>query len=102
LAFDTAGRLYVLEFATAGEAEHPYRDRTGRLLRFDRLEEGWGSGLPIFDGLPHPTSVLVGSDGTVYVTVHGAYSDAGQGKVLAVEASELEPGAQIPLRYTER
>lgn len=101
LAFDSAGRLYVLEFVSTVGAGHPYRDRTGRLLRFDRLEEGWGSSLLILEGLPNPTSVLVGSEGTVYVTVHGAYSDPMEGQVLAIDASELESGAALPLSYKD-
>ena len=101
LAFDLAGRLYVLEFVSAGEPGHPYQDRTGRLLRFDRLEEGWGSSLLILEGLPNPTSVLVGSEGTIYVTVHGAYSDPKAGKVLAIDSSELESGAALPLSYKD-
>ena len=42
LAFDVDGRLYVLEFVDGAESEHPYKEKTGRLLRFNWLADQMG------------------------------------------------------------
>lgn len=101
LAFDRQGRLYVLEFTFAIVEGHPYRDGTGRLLRFEPTSAGWEGGRVLIEGLPFPTDVLVESDGTIYVTVHGAYSEPGQGMVLSLAATEFDLADAPAIQYPE-
>ena len=101
LAFDRQERLYVLEFVFASAEGHPYRDRTGRLLRFEPTSAGWEGGQVLLEGLPHPTAVLVESDGTICITVHGAYSEPGQGMVLSLAATEFDSANAPTIQYTE-
>lgn len=101
LGFDALGRLYVLEFASEREKSHPYRGTSGRLVRFERRAGKWAGGEVLMSGLPHPTAVLIGADQTIYVAVHGAYSDPGQGKVLAVETTKRGAEPDFPLTYRE-
>ena len=101
LAFDRQERLYVLEFTFAIVEGHPYRDGTGRLLRFEPTSAGWEDGRVLLEGLPFPTDVLVESDGTIYVTVHGAYSEAGQGMILSLAATEFDSADAPAIQYAE-
>ncbi len=54
LAFDTSGRLYVLEFIDDTGSSDPYRDRVGRLLRHDPRGDGWASGVVLSRTCPSP------------------------------------------------
>ena len=101
LAFDRQERLYVLEFTFASAEGHPYRDRTGRLLRFEPTSASWEGGQVLLEGLPHPTAVLAESDATIYITVHGAYSEPGQGRVLSFTATDFGLGNGPAIQYTE-
>jgi hypothetical protein len=101
LAFDRQERLYVLEFTFASVEGHPYRDRTGRLLRFEPTSAGWNGGQILLEGLPHPTALLADSDGTIYISVHGAYSEPGQGKVLSLAISAFGSANAPAMQYTE-
>jgi hypothetical protein len=64
IAFDTRGRMYVLE-TTAPGVNPPLSDPSaGRLVRVERD----GSLTPILTGLAFPTALIAGRDGAVYVT----------------------------------
>jgi hypothetical protein len=99
LAFDRAGRLYVLEFVYASDADDPYRDKTGRLLRFRPQGKGWGAGQILVEGLPYPTALLINSDDQMYISIHGAFSPPGSGAVLQFKDLAQQPGGQMPLQY---
>ena len=101
LAFDRQERLYVLEFTSASAEGHPYRDRTGRLLRFEPASAGWEGGQVLLEGLPHPTALLVESDGTIYITVNGAYSEPGRGKVLSLAVTDFDSENAPAIQYAE-
>lgn len=82
LAFDRAGRLYVLEFAAAGVGADPYRNRLGRLVRLDPQGNRWAAPQVLIEELPYPTALLLAPDDSLYLTVHGAYSAPGSGAVV--------------------
>ena len=64
IAFDTVGRMYVLETTAAG-VDPPLSDPSaGRLVRVERD----GSVTPILTALAFPTALVTGRDGTFYVT----------------------------------
>jgi sugar lactone lactonase YvrE len=87
LAFDEAGALYVLQFATDAGPSGP-----GVLIRVtpDQSEPGGtcaqyraGTRTTVVGGLIQPTSVAVGPDGAFYISDHG--NSAGVGEVLRVQ-----------------
>ena len=82
LAFDSDGRLYVLEFMSGADGEHPYRGKLGRLLRFRPQGDGWGEPQVLITGLPYPIGIVIAPDDSLYLSIHGAYSEAGTGRVL--------------------
>lgn len=101
LAFDAAGRLYVLEFIGDNGSSDPYRGRTGRLLRFEPDGDGWDSGTVLIENLPFPTALLIDARDRVYISVHGAFSAAGSGLVVRIhDLAEREAG-DPPLQFTE-
>lgn len=99
LAFDTKGRLYVLEFVSAAESDPPYPAGTGRLLRFDRRDDGWSQGLVLVGGLPFPTALLIDGQDRAFVSVHGAFSAPESGLVIRFDDLADEPTSRFPLRY---
>ncbi len=101
LAFDQEGRLYVLEFVYAGDEGHPYRDKTGQLLRFEREAGGWGGEKVLVEGLPYPTALLIGPDGSVYISIHGAYSAPGTGAVLRFKSLAERKRLPSTIHYSE-
>jgi hypothetical protein len=78
LAFDTRGRLLVLEFNTGGLLAPD--TNPGALLRVSR--SGAVSTLPV-GGLVAPAGLAVGPDGAVYVATHGN-GPTGSGQVLKI------------------
>ena len=82
LTLDAAGRLYVLEFVQPKPGENPYFGETGRLLRFQRNGDRWEKRQVLAEGLPHPTAMLFGPDGSLYVSARGAFSPVGSGAVI--------------------
>lgn len=82
LAFDSGGRLYVLEFVDAADPAHPYAGDSGRLLRFERTDGGWDGAQVLADGLAHPTALLIAPNDDIYVSVGGAFSGPQSGSVV--------------------
>ncbi len=94
IAFDTQGRLYVLETSTV-DKELP-KAGTGRVVRVGTagaLEE-------VATGLTYPIGMAFGPDGQLYVS-NFAYSSPGAGQVLRIN---VEPAASpvppLPLPKT--
>ena len=75
LSFGPDGNVYLLEHASSPT----FFGGFGRVLRI--ATDGTSS--VVVDGLVRPTSVLVDSDGTVYVTNRGVSIDTGE--VLRIE-----------------
>jgi sugar lactone lactonase YvrE len=99
VAFDSEGRLYVLEFLNGTETGRPYQGETGRLLRFAPQGEGWGTAQALVEELPFPTALLIDAEDRIYVSVHGAFSSPMSGVVVRFDhLAERAPG-QPPLRF---
>ena len=77
LAFDSKGRLYVLENTTGNPSLTP---NTGKLLRVN----GKNNYTEIATKLSLPTAMTFGPDGNLYVSNLGIGSSAGSGQVLKV------------------
>ena len=82
LAFDSQGRLYVLEFIGDEDGSDPYRGKTGRLVRLELQGDRWKGEQVLVDGIPFPTALLIDNTDHVYVSVHGAFSAPGSGLVV--------------------
>ncbi len=82
LAFDSSGRMYVLEFIDGTQTDSPYRDKTGRLIRLEPRGEGWAQSQLLVEGLPFPTALLIDGEDRIYISVHGAFSPPDTGSVL--------------------
>ena len=96
LAFDSLGRLYVLEFIGDGDVSDPYRGKTGRLVRLEPRGDRWTDQQVLVDGIPFPTALLIDNADHVYVSVHGAFSTSGSGLIaqfddLATRTLETPP-----------
>jgi hypothetical protein len=101
LAFDTSGRLYVIEFIEATETDHPYRGKTGRLIRLRPQGDGWIADQVLVEGLPFPTALLIDDDDRVYISVHGAFSSPGSGLVLRFDDLEQRTASDPPLGFED-
>ncbi len=101
LAFDTSGRLYVIEFIEAKETDHPYRGKTGRLIRLRPQGDGWIPDQVLVEGLPFPTALLIDDDNRVYISVHGAFSSPGSGLVLRFDDLEQRTASDPPLGFED-
>lgn len=81
VAFDRAGALYVLEFASGYRPGRGlgFVPDSGRLLRLRR-------GVPevVVDRLPFPTALLAEADGSFLVATGGAISPPGAGAVVRI------------------
>jgi hypothetical protein len=78
VAFDTRGRMYVLETTTVAGDPAPF---TGKVLRIDRL----GHQTEIASGLFFPTGMTFGPDGALYVSNVGfGPPPVGLGEVLRI------------------
>lgn len=78
VAFDTRGRMYVLETTTMAGDPTPF---TGKVLRIDRL----GHQTEIASGLLFPTGMTFGPDGALYVSNVGfGPPPVGLGEVLRI------------------
>ena len=79
LAFDSQGRLYVLESMTAAGAPGPNQFGTGKVVRVGRS----GETETIFSGLSFPTAMTFGPDGSLYVSNLG-FAGPGAGEILRI------------------
>jgi hypothetical protein len=96
LAFDSLGRLYVLEFIGDGDVSDPYRGKTGRLVRLEPQGDLWIHQRVLVDDIPFPTALLIDDTDQVYISVHGAFSTSGSGLIaqfddLATRTVETPP-----------
>lgn len=81
VAFDAAGALHVLEFAT------DYAPDSGRLVRVG----AGGQADVLLDGLNYPTSLAIAASGTVYLTQMAAVSGGGPGTGKLVRFDPISP-----------
>jgi len=102
LAFDTSGFLYVLEFTEAAQEDDPYRDKTGRLVRFSPEGDGWFDQQVVVEGLPFPTALLIDGDDQIYVSVHGAFSAPGSGQILQFTDLANRKSNEPPIQFLEK
>jgi len=99
MAFDSEGRLYILEFIDGTETDHPYRGKTGRLLRFAPTGTGWQDGQVLIERLPFPTALLIDAEDRIYVSIRGAFSAPETGAVVRFDdLAERSPGLP-PLQF---
>jgi hypothetical protein len=77
LAFDSSGRLYVLENTTGNQVPTP---GTGKVLRVNTKHNY----TEIAKGLSLPTAMTFGPDGNLYVSNNGFGFPAGQGQVVKI------------------
>jgi hypothetical protein len=78
VAFDTRGRMYVLETTTVAGDPTPF---TGKVIRIDRL----GRQTEIASGLFFPTGMTFGQDGALYVSNVGfGPPPVGLGQILRI------------------
>jgi glucose/arabinose dehydrogenase len=85
VAFDSQGRLYVLETSGAGGPDAPIVPGTGRVVRWTaegRLEV-------VATGLTFPTAMAFGPDGRLYVANHGFLYPPGAGDIVTVDVGTL-------------
>lgn len=101
LAFDTSGRLYVLEFLEASETGDPYRGTTGRLIRLEVEGDGWIESRVLVEGLPFPTALLIDGDDRIYISVHGAFSSPNSGLVVRFDDLTQRLPNDLPIRFAE-
>ena len=99
VAFDRAGQIYVLEFVYASADSDPYRDKTGRLLRFSPQGEGWTAGQVLVEGIPYPTAMLFGPKDSLYMSVHGAFSAPQTGAVVRFDDLLTHGPGQAPIQF---
>lgn len=84
LAFDSKGRLYVLENTTGNPGPTPF---TGKVVRID----GKNQTTEIATGLLLPTGMTFGPDGNLYVSAFGFapnFINLGKGEVLKIQVPQ--------------
>lgn len=101
LAFDMAGRMYVLEFIDGTETGDPYRGKTGRLLRLEPEGDGWAAGQVLVQGLPFPTALLIDGQDRIYISVHGAFSPPNSGLVLRFDDLTRRGSSESPIGFAD-
>ena len=101
LAFDSQGRMYVLEFIDGTESNDPYRDRTGRLIRLEPHAGQWTGQQVLVEGIPFPTALLINDADQAYISVHGAFSESGSGIVARFDDLAIRPTRDLPIRFID-
>ncbi len=101
LAFDTVGRLYVLEFIDGTETSDPYRGKTGRLIRLEPQGDGWTTGRVLVQDMPFPTALLIDAEDRVYISVHGAFSSPNSGLVLRFDDLVRRTSSEPLIRFVD-
>jgi hypothetical protein len=99
LAFDSQGRMYVLEFIDGTESSDPYRGKTGRLIRLHPDAELWTDQQVLVEGIAFPTALLIDDADRVYVSVYGAFSEPGSGLVARFNDLATRPVQELPIRF---
>lgn len=93
VAFADDGTMYVLQYATAFDAElYRYISFGGLIHRV--LPDGTTE--VVVSNLNFPTSLIVGPDGALYVSNYGNESNEGQGEVLRVVPGDTAVEAPLP------
>ena len=100
LAFDSIGRLYVLEFIGDQESNDPYRGKTGRLVRLNPLGDRWTDMHVLIDHIPFPTALLIDSSDRAYISVHGAFSEQGSGLVARFDDLATRTADTLPIPFS--
>ena len=101
LAFDSRGRLYVLEFIGDRESSDPYRGKTGRLVRLKPQGDRWTDQHVLVEDVPFPTALLIGSADRVYVSVHGAFSPSGSGLIARFDDLSTRNTDTPPIPFSQ-
>jgi len=101
LAFDSVGRLYVLEFIDGTETGDPYRGKTGRLLRLEPTGDGWAAERVLVQRIPFPTALLIDDKDRIYISVHGAFSAPNSGLVVRFDDLATRTSGGRPIEYKE-
>jgi hypothetical protein len=99
VAFDSQGRMYVLEFIDGTESSDPYRGRTGRLIRLEPDAGQWTGQQVLVESIPFPTALLINDADQVYISVHGAFSEPGSGLVARFDDLAIRPIREVPIRF---
>jgi len=102
LAFNTVGRLYVLEFIDGTETSDPYRGKTGRLIRLEPQGDGWTEGRVLVQDMPFPTALLIDAGDRVYISVYGAFSQPNNRLVLRFDDLAQQASTDPPIRFVRR
>ncbi|MGH2355300.1 MAG: ScyD/ScyE family protein, partial [Chloroflexota bacterium] len=90
LAFAPDGQLYVLEFASGYDPRTGrFTPRSGRLLAIGPVT---GRRRTIVRDIAYPTALAFSPTGDAYFTESGAFSAAGEGRILYVPAQTLQQG----------
>jgi hypothetical protein len=101
LAFDSQGRMYVLEFIDDTESSDPYRGRTGRLIRLEPQGERWSGRHVLVRSIPFPTALLIDGSDRIYISVHGAFSTPGSGLVVRFDDLATRTAAEPPIPFAK-
>ncbi len=101
LAFDTAGRLDVIEFIDGSDTGSPYEGKTGRLLRLEPEGDGWTGGRVLVERIPVPTALLIDGEDRIYLSVHGAFSAPTSGLVLRFDDLVATTSTGPPIVFAE-
>jgi hypothetical protein len=99
LAFDSQGRMYVLEFIDGTQSSDPYRDKVGRLLRLEPDARQWTDPKVLVESIPFPTALLIDDTDRVYISVHGAFSEPGSGFIARFDDLATRPVRELPIRF---
>jgi hypothetical protein len=80
VAFDAAGRMYVLEISSGPTPAQLYAPHSGRLLRIEKD----GAQTVLLQELNYPTAMIFSPQGDLYLSTNGAFSAAGEGEIWKV------------------
>jgi hypothetical protein len=90
VAFDSHGRMYVLEDDTVAGFPGPTAIGTGQVVRVNHD----GSKTTIATGLNFPTGMAFGPDGRLYVSNNGYAFPPGKGEIIVINTSGSDNNGQ--------